>query len=745
MGASFRYFQLASAMVCVGVTAACALWVRHGVLAPEIGVVLAAAGVYALGWALLRAARPEGDFDHARVNALESELEERSASAQLARHREAVLDKAQRLAKVGSWRWSIENDALIDCSDSFARLFGVSREEVFELTKRHLQERVHPDDRERVARTYREADASGSDYEVTFRFVRPDGEIRHVHEIGEAVRDGSGRIVEHVGATQDVTEIKRIEEALKRSREELELRVAERTAELRDREVLLRTAARISRMGTAIWDETAQRYASVSEEYAAIFGCSVDEYIERFGTWESDFTDVHPDDVERFVAFERAYRASPHEAEIEYRVGGPGRPVQYIRDILQPVYDHTGKHVRTIYAIQDITDLRRTEEELRHAQKMEAVGQLTGGVAHDFNNLLAVIVGNLELVELEVGQRGEAPEWIQRAIAAAERGANLTQRLLAFSRKQALRPEPVEVQQLIRGMLELLRRTLGETIEIEILGEVGLWPSLVDPGQLENSILNLAINARDAMPEGGKLTIETSNVQVGEDYSAAETELEPGQYVRVAVRDSGDGMSAEVAAHAFDPFFTTKEVGEGSGLGLSMVYGFAKQSGGHAVLSSVEGQGTTLELYLPRYAGGEAEAAVRPQEGSRPRARGERVLVVEDDAEVRALILRILNSLGYEVREASSARAALELLESEARVDLLLTDVVLPAGMSGRALAEAASDRRPNLPVLYMSGYTEDAVVQRGRLEDDLHFLQKPFRIGAIAQAVRRALAHASK
>ena len=212
----------------------------------------------------------------------------------------------------------------------------------------------------------------------------------------------------------------------------------------------------------------------------------------------------------------------------------------------------------------------------------------------------------------------------------------------------------------------------------------------------------------------------------------------------VAVRDNGDGMSAEIAAHAFEPFFTTKDVGEGSGLGLSMVYGFVKQSGGHAAISSVEGQGTTLELYLPRHIGSDAEVAVHPQEKSRPRARGERVLVVEDDADVRALILRILASLGYEVREASSARAALEVLESEARVDLLLTDVVLPAGMSGRELAEVAAQRRPNLPVLYVSGYTEDAVVQQRRLEDGRYFLQKPFRIGAIAQAVRRALAGAS-
>jgi PAS domain S-box-containing protein len=728
------------------VIAASALWVRQGVLVPEIGVALAAVCAYALGWALLRRAHSGGGLGRARVARLERELEERSASEQLARHHGAVLGKALGLAKVGSWRWSIEPNQLIECSDSFARVYGMSRDEIFGLTLHGHDELVHPDDRQRVAQTYLEAEASGLDYDITFRVICPDGELRHVREIGEAVRDASGRVTEHIGATQDITEIKRIEEALKRSRDELELRVAERTEELHERETLLRTAARLSRMGTAIWDQETMSYASVSEECAQIFGCSsVDEYIERYGTWESDDRDMHPDDLERIQAFDQEFQASPHEAEIEYRFVIPhNKQVRYIRDILRPVYDDTGKHVRTIYAVQDITDLKHTEEQLRHAQKMEAVGQLTGGVAHDFNNLLAVILGNLELIELEVGEGGEAPEWIQRAIAATERGASLTQRLLAFSRKQALRPESVDVHQLVKSMLDLLRRTLGETIEVEVVGGVELWLSRIDPGQLENSILNLAINARDAMSGGGKLVIETSNVRVDEDYSTAETELEPGQYVLVAVRDCGDGMSAEVAAQAFEPFFTTKDVGEGSGLGLSMVYGFVKQSGGHAVISSVEGQGTTVELYLPRYVCGEAEAAVRPQAEPRPRARGERVLVVEDDAEVRVLILRVLTSLGYEVRDASSARAALEVLESEARVDLLLTDVVLPGGTSGRELAEMALQRRPNLPVLYMSGYTEDAVVQHGQLEDGLHFLQKPFRIGAIAQAVRQALADAS-
>jgi PAS domain S-box-containing protein len=373
--------HLAGAVALVGVTAASALWVRQGALPAEIGVILAAGCACALAWLLLHRAHGaaeagQGDLAaravrlQARIAELERELEERSTSAQLARHHEAIRDKALQLAKVGSWRWSIEPNQLVECSDSFACLYGLSRDEIFDFTQRDHAELVHPDDRQRVAQAYEEAETSGSDYDVTFRLVHPDGEIRHVREIGEAVRDAPGEVSEHVGATQDITEIKRIEEALKRSRNELELRVAERTAELREREALLRTAVRLSRMGTAIWDEVTQSYTSVSEECAQIFGCSVDEYIERFGTWESSDLDVHPDDVERMEAFHREFQASPHEAEIEYRVVIPEKRVRYIRDFLQPVYDDTGKHVRTIYAVQDITDLKHTEEQLRHAQKM---------------------------------------------------------------------------------------------------------------------------------------------------------------------------------------------------------------------------------------------------------------------------------------------------------------------------------------------------------------------------------------
>ncbi|HXV35601.1 MAG TPA: ATP-binding protein, partial [Myxococcota bacterium] len=359
--------------------------------------------------------------------------------------------------------------------------------------------------------------------------------------------------------------------------------------------------------------------------------------------------------------------------------------------------------------------------------------------AHDFNNLLAVILGNLELLDAEGLNDAHAAEWVKTAIAAAERGASLTQRLLAFSRKQALRPAAVDANALVQGMLELLRRTLGEGIEIELVRDAGLWPCLVDRNQLENAILNLAINARDAMPNGGKLTISTSNARIDEEVVHAEPDVEPGAFVVIAVSDTGAGMSEEVRQHAFEPFFTTKDLGRGSGLGLSMVYGFTKQSGGHASVSSESGLGTTVRLYLPRYSG-EKLGEAPELDGTEPaQPTGERILVVEDNAELRALVARMLRSLGYRVLEASAGVPALEIIRSS-EIDLLLSDVVLPEGMSGSELVEQARRARPSLRALHMSGYAEDAIVHHGRLADGEPFLQKPFRKIDVARAVRKAL-----
>jgi CheY-like chemotaxis protein len=371
---------------------------------------------------------------------------------------------------------------------------------------------------------------------------------------------------------------------------------------------------------------------------------------------------------------------------------------------------------------------------------MEAIGQLTGGVAHDFNNLLAVVVGNLELVAEQLTRDDRSRLFVEKALGAVERGATLTHRLLAFSRKQALRPEIIDASRLVSGMAELMRRTLGETIEIQVVSDSGLWTTSADPAQLENALLNLALNARDAMPDGGKLTIETSNARLDDDYAATQENVAPGQYVLLAVSDTGSGMTPEVRARALDPFFTTKDVGRGSGLGLSMVFGFVKQSGGHLSIYSEIGEGTSVKLYLPRVKTAEPDTGELETHGDIPLARGETVLVVEDDVEVRTLVVSLLRDLGYDIREAGNGKAALTLLDELPCANLLLTDVVLPNGMSGWALAEEVQRRLSGTAVLYMSGYTENSIVHHGRLDDGVQLLQKPFRMSDLARAVRRTL-----
>jgi nitrogen-specific signal transduction histidine kinase len=386
-------------------------------------------------------------------------------------------------------------------------------------------------------------------------------------------------------------------------------------------------------------------------------------------------------------------------------------------------------------------ELERAQEALRQAQKMEAVGQLTGGIAHDFNNLLTGIVGALAILQrrVDAGRTEGLERYTGAAITSAQRAAALTQRLLAFARRQPLDPKPVDANRLVAGMEDLLRRTLGPAIGLEMVLAGGLWPALCDPNQLESANLNLAINARDAMPGGGRLTVETANAHLDEAYARAQGgEVKPGQYVAVCVTDTGTGMAPEVAERAFEPFFTTKPLGQGTGLGLSMLYGFVKQSGGHVRIYSEPGQGTAIKLYLPRHRGrlGAAEAPAGPGEAP-PRAdAGETVLVVEDEPTVRMLILETLEELGYAAIEAADGPSGLRVLRSDARVDLLVTDVGLP-GLNGRQMADAAREARPGLRVLFITGYAHNAAFGNGVLEPGTEMLTKPFAMDALADKIR--------
>jgi PAS domain S-box-containing protein len=402
-------------------------------------------------------------------------------------------------------------------------------------------------------------------------------------------------------------------------------------------------------------------------------------------------------------------------------------------------YHVDGIAVRIAGVVTDITDRRELEEQLRQSQKMEAVGQLTGGLAHDFNNLLTGITGSLELLQARIaqGRIRDVDRYVNAAQGAAKRAAALTHRLLAFSRRQTLDPKPTDINQLVAGMKELIDRTVGPAIAVETVGLGGLWATLVDPGQLENALLNLCINARDAMPDGGQLTIETGNRWLDE-RTARERDLPLGQYVSLCVSDTGAGMTPDVAARAFDPFFTTKPIGQGTGLGLSMIYGFCRQSSGQVRIYSEIGHGTMVCLYLPRYRGKVSDVDPPTELSASPRAQqGETVLVVDDEPTVRMLVTEVLEELGYKPIEAAEGAGALTILRSHVRIDLLVTDVGLPGGMNGRQVADAARALRPELKVLFITGYAENAVLSHGHLDHGMHVLTKPFGIDALARRIK--------
>ena len=431
-----------------------------------------------------------------------------------------------------------------------------------------------------------------------------------------------------------------------------------------------------------------------------------------------------------------------------------GRPMSAIQaDWLRTITSHLyfGVPATALLFILVLMTMRRTQEfydeaerrdlaeqALRQAQKMEAVGQLTGGVAHDFNNLLTIIIGNIGIAKRGVVEL-RAERALNNALAGAEKAAQLTQRLLAFSRRQPLNPRAVDANKLLVSMSDLLTRSLGENIELETISGAGLWMIEADVSELEATLLNLALNARDAMPGGGKLTVETSNAYLDDEYCRHHTGVSPGQYVLIAVSDNGAGMSAATIERAFEPFFTTKEAGKGTGLGLSQVYGFTKQSGGHIKIYSELGEGTTIKLYMPRYHGEETEILSDDPASSSERGQGETILVVEDDDGVRQYAAEILRDLNYRIIEAKDSASALRLLDADKKFDLLLTDVVLP-GKNGRELADEVARRRPGTKIIFMTGYSRNAIVHHGRLDRGTELISKPLTEGVLARKIRQVL-----
>ena len=461
------------------------------------------------------------------------------------------------------------------------------------------------------------------------------------------------------------------------------------------------------------------------------------EHFSRFYT---------PEDVEREVprrALETARREGRFAAE-GWRLRKDG--TRFWASVVIDAVIEGGKIVGFAKVTRDLTErreaqleLERSQQALFQAQKMEAVGQLTGGLAHDFNNLLTGITGSLDILKarLAQGRINELERYITAAQGAAGRAATLTHRLLAFARRQTLQPKVVNANTLVSGMEELIRRTVGPNLTMDTVLAAGLWNCLSDPNQLENAILNLCINARDAMANGGTLTVETANTWI-DDAAARERDMERGQYVAICVTDTGSGMSAEVIARAFDPFFTTKPTGQGTGLGLSMVYGFAKQSNGQARIYSEPDQGTTIKIYLPRHVGESEKEEINADTTELPRAEeGETVLVVDDEPTIRMLIGDTLSELGYRAIEVADAASGLKVLDSDVKIDLLITDVALPGGMNGKEMADAARDKRPKLKVLFITGYAENAAITNGHLGPGMDVMSKPFSMDKLAARIR--------
>jgi PAS domain S-box-containing protein len=474
-----------------------------------------------------------------------------------------------------------------------------------------------------------------------------------------------------------------------------------------------------------------------------IKGYSADEIIGK--DFSVFYTDADRRAGQHTAALETAAREGRYEAE-GWRVRKDGSRF-WVNALIYPIRSETGDLNGFVKVTRDITERLRQQDALERArnaalqsQKMEAIGQLTGGVAHDFNNLLTSILGTADLLQRRDDLPDEVRNHLSTIVRSSERGASLTQRLLAFSRRQALEPRQVDVNRLVGGMSDLLRRTLGESISIETIVAGGLWKTLVDPNQLENALLNLAINARDATESNGKLTIETGNTYLDDEYAAMHAEVAAGQYVLIAVTDTGRGMSEEVITRAFEPFYTTKPEGRGTGLGLSQVYGFVKQSGGHIKIYSELGSGTCVKLYLPRDNSDvmrSVEATPRSQVSAL--GQGEKILVTEDDDDVREYTRAALVSLGYRICEARDAISALEALADQPDIALLLTDLGLP-GMNGRRLAEEAQARLPNLKVIYTTGYARNAIVHNGLVDPGVNLIAKPYTVQALGRKLRQVI-----
>ncbi|RYF41553.1 MAG: hybrid sensor histidine kinase/response regulator, partial [Comamonadaceae bacterium] len=620
--------------------------------------------------------------------------------------------------------WAADTTGLLDWFNP--RVYEYSGFGPGELEGHGWARMVHPQDLPQGQVRWAQALASGQPYETEFRLRRADGGYRWHIARALPIRDAQGAIQRWIGTNTDIEDQKAAALALQNLNQTLEHQVAERTAD-RDRMWRLSTDVMLvaSLQGQIV---------SVNPAWFSLLGWEEAQLQGR-----SFLELVHPED--RAATLAEVGRLAEGATTFRFENRYLRKDGGYCLLSWTAVPDEGFIHAvgRDVTADREAAkSLREAEAALYQAQKMESVGQLTGGVAHDFNNLLQVISGNLQLLGREVTGNARAERQVANALAGAQRGAKLASQLLAFARRQPLEPRVIKVGRLVAGMGEMLRRTLGESVELETVASGGLWNTLADPAQLENVILNLAINARDAMDGVGRLTLETGNAHLDDGYALANPGVKPGQYVMLAVTDTGQGMAPEVMARAFEPFFSTKPEGKGTGLGLSMVYGFVKQSGGHVSIYSELGHGTSVKLYLPRSL--EQEDAATPVAAIAAVGGSETVLVAEDDDEVRATVVEMLGDLGYRVLTARDAAGALAILQSGVAVDLLFTDVVMPGSLRSPELARKARALLPDIAVLFTSGYTQNAIVHGGRLDAGVELLGKPYTVEALARKIRHVL-----
>ena len=644
------------------------------------------------------------------------------AEAQRSEAERSLMQLLRNLPGVAYRSLSDEQWTMLYVSEAFERLTGYNAEDVIGNQRIEFASLIHPDDREKMYVETIKAIEQNQPFQVEYRIIHKDSGIRWLWEQGSGVRDKDGNIVAIEGYMTDITLQKEADANIRESEQRFQL-LSKATND-------------------AIWDwDLLTNELWWSDSFATLFGIDTQSKKPSIKGWEKR---IHPDERNRVLNnLKRAIETQQQSWSENYKFQRQDGDYADVIDRGYVIYNSANEAIRMVGGITDITDRLEIEEKLRQSQRLEAVGQLTGGVAHDFNNLLTVIVGNAEIITESLASDSKLRGLSEMIQEAADRGAELIRSLLAFSRKQALDPKHIDANQLLNNFQGLLSRSIGEAIQLELALEPDLWLAQVDPGQLENALLNLAINARDAMPSGGRLLIETLNVSLSEDYGS-QHDVTPGDYVIIGVSDTGVGIAPENLDKVFEPFYTTKSKDKGTGLGLAMVYGFARQSYGHINVYSEVGQGTTIRLYLPRSPEEVATAENASVLHNQPQIGNESILVVEDDELVRNYVISQLEFMGYKVISASNGSEAMEIIQSDADFDLLFTDVVMPGGMSGRELSDKAQRIRPQLKVLFTSGYTENSIVHHGRLDPGVMLLSKPYSRDELTTKIRKSLQNES-